>query len=232
MVPSRPSRGWIGLRPSSGVVAILLTLLAFALFWSVAGRPLWVARHLMLVPSRALGPEPWQLITYALWHTSLMALLSSAIGLWFFGTPVEQRLGRGALFRVVGAAALAGGLAQAALGRLVAPQAVVAGAGPVALGCIAAFGVALRRAPLLFFGVARVQAETLAVIFVAVSAVMHLMASDFVGLAGALGGAGAGALAARAPSGSGVRRRWERFKKWRIRRRYRVIPGGRSHSAN
>ncbi len=101
------------------------------------------------------------------------------------------------------------------------------GAEPAALAMIAAFGVAWGSTPITLFGVQQMRASTCALIFLGLSALLYLLALDLVGLAGGAVGAGVGALAfskVQFSSWTELRTRWHR---WRIRRRYRVIPGGR-----
>src|SRR5438046_1310339 len=91
----------VGLKPSPWNVGVLVVLaVSFAAF-SLAGHPRAVIAHLALWPRRAFWPEPWQLITNALLHGTFGALFSSAIGIWLFGTPVEQKAGRAHLFKIL-----------------------------------------------------------------------------------------------------------------------------------
>jgi hypothetical protein len=72
------------------------------------------------------------------------------------------------------------------------------------------------------------RASTMALIFLGISAVMYLVNFDVLSLVGAAGACGWAALAARGGgiTGSSVGLR-ERLRVWRLRRRYRVISGGR-----
>src|SRR6478609_8828392 len=150
-------------RPSNVILGVLAAMTAVFLAVSLLKDPPWVVSHLVLTPRLALGREPWQLVTSALVHLHLGSLLSTVIALWFFGAPVEQRLGR------------------------------------------------------LRFGLLLVAASILGS-----SAVFYLMNADYVGLAGALAGAGVGA-ALSSPRfdsvdrlGSSSTRLRDRWRKWRI----------------
>src|SRR3954447_23475272 len=81
-------------RPSNVILGVLAVMTAVFLLVTLLKDPPWVLSHLALTPRRALGPEPWQLVTSAFVHLHLGSLLSTVIAFWFFGAPVEQRLGR------------------------------------------------------------------------------------------------------------------------------------------
>jgi membrane associated rhomboid family serine protease len=220
---------WSGARPARTILTILAVMGAIFVVDAILGHPAFIREHLALRPRRALGPEPWQLLTSGFVHLQIGGLLSTAITFWFFGSPVEQQLGRGGLLRVLLFGTLAGSLATAALGRFIAPDALSAGAGPASTALLAAFGVIYGSQPLSLFGVQQMRASTLAIVFLAISGVLYLANMDFLGLAGAAAGAGAGALSAMRgfDLGGTTTRLRERFKRWRIRRRYKVLPGGR-----
>ncbi len=199
--------------------------LAFAIF-SLPGPRAFARAHLVLVPSH-LWRQPWTLVTSAFLHPTFGALISSGLGLWFFGTPVEQQLGRSRTLAMLGLATLAGALASALLGLVLAPQSVILGAQPATMAAVVGFGFAYRSMPIMLFGLQPMRASTVAGLFAVIAMVVYLISGDVVGLGGALAGGGIGALLT-----SGVRfGSWSntiaRFRRWRIRRRYRVIPGGR-----
>jgi membrane associated rhomboid family serine protease len=217
---------WARWRPSPGVVGVLVAMIvAFIGIW-VAGRDQWVLMHFALIPRRALGPEPWQLLTVALVHFKFAALASSGVGIWFFGTPVEQRGGRGYVFKVLIGATLAGSLAAALLGRFLWPYAAVVGASAAAIGCIAAFGRIYGEQQVLLFGVQAVRAKIIAYIFLVMYAVSYFLDHDWLGLAGGVAAAAWGTWGAGFSLPS-VGLWWNKLKLWRMRRRYRVISGGR-----
>jgi membrane associated rhomboid family serine protease len=217
-------------RPSSAIFVVLAAMGTLYLAFVLLHEPRFMVAHLALTPRRALGPEPWQLLTSGLVHLRLGALLSTAIAFYFFGAPVEAQLGRARLVRLLVISTIVGSLAEAALGRLLAPNAVVAGAGPASLALLAAFGAVYRDTPISLFGVQTMKASTCAIVFIGISALFYLMNVDLIGLAGGAAGVAVGTLAGgRALDGiRAAPRRWrERLRRWRIRRRYRVIPGGR-----
>jgi membrane associated rhomboid family serine protease len=217
-------------RPSRLILILLALVTALYVLAMILKGPPQLIVHLVLIPKRALGPEPWQLITYAFVHLKLGALIGTLISLWFFGAPLEQQLGRSRLLQILLASTVAGGLASAALGRFIAPEAVVMGAFPASMALIAAFGLVWGATPIALFGVSQMRASTCAAIFLGISSAMYLMSGDYLGLAGGAVGAGVGALWV-SPLVDGILSAPEhlsqRWQKWRIRRRYKVIPGGR-----
>ena len=191
------------------------------------GAPSWAREHLALHPARALGPEPWQLITSGLLNTEGVALLFSGVTIWFFGTPVEQTLGRGRMLLIFIVSQLAGALVWALAGRLFAPGLEASGCDPGCLGLVAAFGFAYQGVPLSVFGVVGMKSRTMALLFTGIAGIQHAMHGDFIGLGGVLVGAGVGwALASRADRALALS--WDRLRLWRLRRKYKVIPGGKT----
>src|SRR5437867_11855326 len=112
-----PRSTWIGARPTAGATALLIAEIATFLVYVFLNAPGWVRQHLALIPALALGREPWQLVTSGLVHLQLLSLLSSVIGIWFFGTAVEQQSSRTRMLVGFAAAQLAGALTIAAVGR-------------------------------------------------------------------------------------------------------------------
>jgi membrane associated rhomboid family serine protease len=218
----------LGARPSAGTVSLLAVEIGAFLLFAIAGAPAWVTQHLALTPRLALGREPWQLITSAFVHVSPIALVFDAITLWIFGTAVEQQLGRARMFTVFFLSQIAGSLAMAALALLHSSTAaaLITGSGPGVLGLVAAFGAAYARHQLSLFGMAAMSGRTLALVVVGFSLAQDLFRGDFVSLAGTAVGAGTG-LALATGVGLRIRHYRDRVRLWRLRRRYKVIPGGR-----
>jgi membrane associated rhomboid family serine protease len=226
----RSSSAWMGWRPSPGVVGVLVALVAAFAAIRMSGQEKFVLEHLALSPRRALGPEPWQLFTHGFVHFSFGPLLSTVVAVWFFGTPVEQRGGRAYLFKVLIGATLLSGLAAAALGwivppgRLSAPM-LVGGIGASA-AAIAAFATVYGKTPILLFGVQQMRASTTAYIFLGITALMFLWEGNWLGLVAAAAGAAWGTWGADLRI-TRLRIAWDKARLWRLRRRYKVISGGR-----
>src|SRR5437868_6567177 len=97
-------------RPSRMILLLLAVMTGLYVLGMVLKGPPQVIVHLVLIPKRALGPEPWQLLTYAFVHLRLGSLIGTLISLWFFGAPIEAQLGRSRLIQILVASTLAGGL--------------------------------------------------------------------------------------------------------------------------
>ncbi|MSP59758.1 MAG: rhomboid family intramembrane serine protease [Myxococcales bacterium] len=219
---------WLGARPTSG--ATLLLILETAAFLVVVfltpGLREWVTSHLALVPRRALGPEPWQLVTSGLIHLNPLALAGSLMGIWFCATALEQLTSKSRMLTTFVVAQIAGAAAIAAVGRLLSPEAIFGGCSPGVAGMIAGFGVYLGAVPVHLFGMVQMRGRTAALLFLGLPVLIDLLNQQWIGLAGWLAGAAAGyALATGATER--ILLAWDRFRLWRLRRRYKVIQGGR-----
>lgn len=229
----RQESTWLGLRPTGAVLGLLGVMAAVSLADALLGHPPALRAHLGLIPQRALGPEPWQLVTTAFVHLHLGSLLSTAITLWFFGAPVEQQLGRARFFLLFLVATVAGSVVSSGLALLAHATVLLAGAHAASIGVMAAFGGAFAGMPIALFGVQQMKASTCALVFIVIALVIQASAGDFIGLGGSIAGGIAGWTFVRADrhllSGLGASTRaWQqRYRRWKIRRRYRVIPGGR-----
>ena len=214
---------------STRAVAILAAALVLSSFAFSAGPGAAFARaYLVLTPDR-LFTQPWTLLTTAWVQPGLGALVASVLALWFFGGPVAAERGTRHFLIVIALGQAIGSLAAAGLGVAIAPRAAIPGAQAAALAATAEFGAMAGGRIIAVFGYA-MRASVCALLYLALTVLFLLIALDLTGLAGAVVGAGVGALAG-APAGMlSLRDARQRFRRWRIRRRYRVIPGGRDAS--
>lgn len=83
--------------------------------------------------------RPWAMLTYPLWHFDFIQLLFNLLAIYLFGADMERELGRRRWWAVLGAGALAGGLAAALVAWPLAMRAPLAGLGPASIALIAAF---------------------------------------------------------------------------------------------
>ena len=121
-------------------------------------------RWLMLVPSEILI-RPWAPITYMFLHANLMHLLFNMLGLFFFGTRLEFRLGS----RHFLALYLISGLMGAALSFVFAPQAAVVGASGAVFGVLLGFARFWPDEPIYIWGILPIPARWLVIIMTAMS---------------------------------------------------------------
>lgn len=233
--PAPPSR-WIGWRPSPAAAALMAIGAGVFLLGLLPGATPWI-QHLALSPERALGPEPWQLLTSAFVHGDARSLVIDLIGIWFLGSAVEQQLGRRGLLASFFVGQGAGSIVAAAMGRVYAPGELMAGCAFGIAGLLAALAVACWSLPLSLFGAPPVRGRWVAILLVALTVGELLWRSQWVHLGGTLAGLGVTAavvLIARAIGRRPTKKtprtpgpgEWERLRLWRLRRKYRVISGG------
>jgi membrane associated rhomboid family serine protease len=129
---------------------------------------------LLAFDTRAALHRPWTFLTYMFVHGDLVHLAVNSLGLWVFGTPVEQRLGarRFLLFYFycgIGAAVFA------LLVTALAPVAPFVGASGAVLGLVVAFAMSWPETEMIVFPIpVPIRARTLAIGLVAFNAVMAL----------------------------------------------------------
>lgn len=231
----RPPRGVgsglarVGARPAPAALALLAVMAGAFLLSTLLDVQGWASQHLALHPRAALGREPWQLLTSALVHFGLGALVISAIGVWIFGSLVEGTVGRRRMLAAFVLSQIGGSLAIAAIGRVAAPELTSWGAQLGITGLIGAFGVASARVPVSPFGLFTVRGGSLALGLVVLSLVQLAWMVPWhvarVELAGTVVAALVGA-ATLWRMDLQLGRRWQKWRLWRARRRYRVISGG------
>jgi membrane associated rhomboid family serine protease len=225
-----PDRGVISILVVLGVVWLLLRLLGDAL------GPLFA--HLILIPARGIGPEPWQLATNFFINLRLSDILMAAVTLLFFGNAVERALGARGVWITFVAGGLGGSIAAGLVGRLILPQAPILGSLGASTAMLTAFAASAHNMRVSFFGAGDIRPATMAWIWLGISALFALFQIEDVGwqrvvvslfmLAGA-------AAAGWYVGGRGRRRRGginlggslDKLRLWRLRRRYRVLSGGR-----
>lgn len=194
-------------------------------------RPL-MAAHLALGP-RFFAGEYWQLLTslflhldpYRVLYSDPNRFLFSVIGIWWAGSDVEKAQGTRRMLALFFVAGILANLAFAVVSRTLLGNVIPFGGATLAvLGLFVAFGRIYGRMQVNLFGVFAVQARYIAVAFVAWDAVFALAAVNWPELAGIAVATVVGYLLA-APGGLGGL--WDALKVRRLRRRYRVIEGGR-----
>ena len=187
----------------------------------------FLSNHLILYPREVLS-HPWQVVTTALVHFKVSQLLQTMLGLWFFGVPVENQLGRQRTLVTMFGAATLGSLAVAIVGQFFwsGPYAAYDATSMAMLG---AFGVAYAQVPLSFFGVMQIRSTTLAGIFVAIRLISDLERADYYGVIGGLVTAVSAALLSGYASRLGplLRGYRDKIRKAKQRKGFVVIDGGK-----
>ena len=97
-MPQPPSSRFVQVRLGSQLTPGCLTVfgvLALSFVLSIVpGVGDFVRSQLLLVPSQAIGRQPWRLLTAPFFVLSPFALLFLGLLLWSIGSAIEQRIGR------------------------------------------------------------------------------------------------------------------------------------------
>ena len=225
-----------GLVPEGGVISLLAVLGAVWLLvrFGVLGG---LVQHIILIPALAIGREPWQLVTSMFVNARLGEVLMAAVTLLFFGNAVERALGKAAVWKVFVVGGFGGALFGGLLGRVIAPDATLYGSFAGATAMLTAFAASSSRMRVSFFGAGEIRAATMAWSWLGISVVFELARIDEVGwkvvalglvmlAGGALGGWLVGGRH-HAGGGVDVGGAFDKLRMWRLKRRYRVLTGGR-----
>ena len=100
----------------------------------------WFTRLLALWPI-GFGFAPWQLVTYAFLHGSIMHLGFNMLGLWMFGSEVERVLGPKRYLQFYFASLLSAALVQLLFAALSGGAYPTIGASGALFGLLLAFGM-------------------------------------------------------------------------------------------
>jgi membrane associated rhomboid family serine protease len=209
----------LGGRLTPVVTWLLVIELTAFIVYAFADGPAFYRDHLALTPARTLpNLEVWQLVTALFFPVAGGALLGNLIGLFFIGPLLERPWGSRRFLTVFLVSGIAANLTAALVGLWLAPTRATGGCTSSLVALTVAFGFVYRRQQLLFFGVAPMRAVHLSVFFTA------LVAGITAGVIGAL------AATERLPLdgvGDRVARWWRASRRARLKRRYKVLTGGK-----
>jgi membrane associated rhomboid family serine protease len=132
----------------------------------------------------ALRPDmvlyrPWTVLTYMFVHAGFLHILFNMIALFFFGPPVEERLGPNEFLKFY----LLCGLGGAAFSFIFALHTMIVGASAAIYGVMLAFAIWWPDAPIYIWGILPVKAKWLVLAFVAIDLFMALSPGSFDGVA-------------------------------------------------
>lgn len=150
------------------VKRLLIANTAVFLVTAMLGGRQW----LELYPAAVLT-RPWTLVTYMFAHGGVFHLLVNMLGLFFFGTPLEERWGSREFIKFYLICGLGGALAS-----FVFYNTPVIGASAAVYGVMLAFAMNWPDAPIYIYAIFPVKAKWLVTIFVAISLFSALTASD------------------------------------------------------
>jgi membrane associated rhomboid family serine protease len=183
--------------------------------------------QLAFIPAAALV-RPWTVITYMFAHGGFMHLLLNMVGLFFFGPPLEERLGSRdfLIFWFVC------GLGGAALSFAFAFHAPIIGASAAVYGVLLAFAMFWPDMPIYIWGILPVKAKWLVGVVFALSVINAFGgAADGVAHFAHLGGFAAAFLylrfAGHGRYGGGLMTRLKGAMPKRRNKNLTVVPGGK-----
>ncbi len=101
----------------------------------------WVEVLLALWPLGSGHFMPWQPLTYAFLHGDPLHLFFNMLGLWMFGSEIEQIWGRRRYMQYLAASAVTGAAMQLLIAPLLSAPAPTLGASGALFGLLLAFGV-------------------------------------------------------------------------------------------
>ncbi|MDO8438281.1 MAG: rhomboid family intramembrane serine protease [Nitrosomonadaceae bacterium] len=123
---------------SSAVQTLVVVTIVVFLLESNAAAP--TVSAFALWPLQA-GFMPWQLVTYAFLHASVLHLAFNMYGLWLFGRELENLLGRRAFLQLYFASILTAGVTQLLFTHLTGNVYPTVGASGGVFGILLAYGI-------------------------------------------------------------------------------------------
>lgn len=136
---------------------LVANIVMFALTYTVL--PNAIVEQLVFVP-RLVLLRPWTLVTYMFLHGGLSHLLFNMLGLFFFGSRVEMRLGQRRFITLY----LVSGIFGAIASLIFTPRAGVIGASAGVFGVMMAFAMFWPRERIYIWGVVPVEARILVLV--------------------------------------------------------------------
>lgn len=188
-------------------------------------RPMMEA-HLAVGPRLFVG-EYWQLVTAIFLHLDPQSLFWNVVGIWWAGADVERAQGTRRMLALFLVGGVLTNLTYAVVERHTFGEgAIFGGASFAVLTLIAAWGRIYDRTPMSIFGAFSLQARHIAMALIVWSVVASLAGPvvNWASLAATAVAVGVGLLGATPRGFDGL---WDTLKLRRLRRRYRVIDGGR-----
>jgi len=155
-MPQPPSSRFVQVRLGSQLTPGCLTVfgvLALSFVLSIVpGVGDFVRSQLLLVPSQAIGRQPWRLLTAPFFVLSPFALLFLGLLLWSIGSAIEQRIGRRRIIVWSAVVLLCSSLVVALSGRLHALVAPATGLLPIPIEASPLFAMVLLSFGQLYGG--------------------------------------------------------------------------------
>ena len=152
----------------------------------------WLTRLFALWPLGG-GFLPWQIVSYAFLHGSLMHLFFNMLGLWMFGGELEQVWGQKRFMLFYFASIIAAALTQLLVNALLGSVAPTIGASGGLFGLLLAFAMIFPNRIILLFFVIPMKAKYLVALYGLIELyqgvyVLNSGVAHFAHLGGMLGG--------------------------------------------
>jgi membrane associated rhomboid family serine protease len=153
----------------------------------------WLERLLALWPLGS-GFLPWQVLSYAFLHGSFGHLFFNMLGLWMFGSELEQVWGRKRYIQFYVASLLTAALVHLLIAPLLGSQAPVVGASGALFGLLLGYALLFpHRTVMLLIPPVPMKARTLAIVYGALELLFGVTGTlqgvaHFAHLGGMLGG--------------------------------------------
>lgn len=141
---------------------LVANVVMFALSFTVL--PGAITELMVFIP-RAILTRPWTVVTYMFLHGGLTHILFNMLGLFFFGSRVEARLGERRFITLYLLSGVAGALAS----LIFTPRASVIGASAGVFGVMMAFAMFWPREKIYIWGVIPVEARILVLVTTAIA---------------------------------------------------------------
>lgn len=109
---------------------------------------------------------PWQLLTYAFLHGSIAHLFFNMLGMWMFGSELEQLWGPRRYLQLLAASVVTGGVAQLLFGLVTGGMAPTVGASGGLFGLLLCYGMLFpNRVIVLLIPPIPMKARTFVIVF-------------------------------------------------------------------
>ena len=136
---------------------------------------------------------PWQVVSYAFLHGDTLHLFFNMLGLWMFGSELEQMWGSRRYWQFLFAAVLVAALSQLVITLLAGSNVPTVGASGALFGLLLAFGMLFpNRIIMPLFPPIPMKARTFVIVFGTIELVLGIMGgggiAHFAHLGGMVGG--------------------------------------------
>ncbi len=133
-------------------VTTLIVINAAILLLDAFTRDRWLANHLTLQPDLFQHPlQAWQLLTYGFVHADIWHLFFNMLGLWIFGSEVEQIYGRREFYKLYVSLIILAGLCNTAVQAAMDQHHPMLGASGGVMGMAVIFACHFPRRTLILF---------------------------------------------------------------------------------